>query len=61
MVELVNFDELNETVELLLGVLVFVSLPGDSDSDLAGHVSDAVHPDVSVELGVHTDVLCDIA
>ena len=57
LVEFVNLDELNETVEFLLGILILVSLSGDSDSDLAGNVSDTVHPDVSVELSVDADIL----
>ena len=57
LVEFVNLDELNETVEFLLGVLILVSLSGDSDSDLARNVSDSVHPDVSVEFSINTNIL----
>ena len=57
LVEFVNFDELNETVEFLFGILILVSLSSDSDSDLAGNVSDTVHPDVSVELSVDANIL----
>ena len=57
LVELIHLDELDETVELLLGILVFVSFPRDSDSDFAWHVPDPVHPDVSVQLGVNADIL----
>ncbi len=53
----VDLDVLDEGVELVLGVLVFVSLAGDSYADLAGNVSDAVDPDESVEASVNTDVL----
>ncbi len=53
----VDLDVLDEGVELVLGVLVFVSLAGDSYADLAGNVSDAVDPDESVETGVNSDVL----
>ena len=48
---------LNENVELLLGVLVFVSLSSDSDADFAGNVADTVHPHKSVERGIDTDIL----
>ena len=48
---------LDEGVELVLGILVFVSLASDSYADLAGNVSDAVDPDESVEAGVNSDVL----
>ena len=57
LVEFVNLDELNETVEFFLGILILVSLSSDSDSDLAGNVSDTVHPDVSVELSVDANIL----
>ena len=57
LIEFVNLDELNETVEFLLGVLILVSLSGDSDSDLARNVSDSVHPDVSVEFSIDTNIL----
>jgi hypothetical protein len=40
----------------VLGILVFVSLSGDSDADFARDVSDAVHPDESVEAGVNSNV-----
>jgi len=55
--ERVDFDVLNEAEELLLGVFVFVSLAGNSDADLAGDVSDSLHPDVSVEAGVDSHIL----
>jgi len=48
---------LDEGVELLLGVLIFVLLSADSNADLAGHVTDAVAPDESVKAGVNADVL----
>lgn len=48
---------LDEGVELVLGVLVFVSLAGNSYSDLSGDVADAVGPDEFVETGVNSDIL----
>ena len=56
-VEGVDLDVLDEGVELALGVLVFVSLAGDSYADLAGNVPDTVNPDESVETGVDSDIL----
>ena len=53
----VDFDVLNEAEELLLGVFVFVSLAGNSDTHLAGDVSDSLHPDKSVETGVDSHIL----
>ena len=57
LIELVALDELDEAVELVGGVFVLVSLSGNSDSDLAWHVSDTLEPDVSVELGIDADIL----
>ena len=57
LVEFLHLDELDETVEFLLGILIFVSFPRDSDPDLARHVPNAIHPDVSVQLGVNADIL----
>ena len=48
---------LNETVELVLSVLVFVLLSADSDTDLSGNVSDASAPQEPVKAGVNADVL----
>jgi hypothetical protein len=48
---------LDEGVELLLSVLILVLLSADSHADLAGHVTDALAPDESVEAGVNADVL----
>ena len=60
LVEFVALDVLYKAVELLLGVFILVSLPGHSDSDLARHVSDALEPNVSVQLGVDANVLRDM-
>ena len=59
LVELIAFNVLDEAVELVCGIFVLVSLPGHSDSDLAWHVSDTLEPNVSVQLGVDTDILID--
>jgi len=56
-VEFLNLDVLNEGVEFTLGVLVLIAAAGDADTDLAGHVSDAVGPHESVEGGVDADIL----
>ena len=48
---------LHETVELVLGVLVFVLLSADSHTDLSGNVSDASAPEESVKAGVNSYVL----
>ena len=53
----VDGNVLHEGVELLLGILVLVSLSGNSDTNLSGHVADTVHPDESVQSGVNTHVL----
>ena len=53
----VNFDVLDERVELLLGVFVLVSLAGNADADLARDVSDASGPDGAVHVGVDADIL----
>ena len=53
----VDLEVLDEGVELLLGVLVFVLLSADSHADLAGHVADALAPDEPVKAGVNADVL----
>ena len=57
LVKLFALDVLDKAVEFLLGVFILVSLPGHSDSDLAWHVSDALEPNVSVQLGVNANVL----
>ena len=57
LIEFLHLNELDEAVEFFLGVFIFVSLPCDSDSDSARHVSDTLHPDVSVQLGVDADIL----
>lgn len=48
---------LDEGVELVLAVLVFVTLARDSNAELAGDVADTVHPDCAVESGVNADLL----
>ena len=55
--EVVNFDVLNERVELLLGLLFFVAHTRNTDADLSGDVSDSVNPDSSVEAGVDSHLL----
>ena len=55
--EAVDLNVLDERVELLLGVLVLVSLAGDSDAQLAGDVSDTSGPDHAVQLGVNAHLL----
>jgi hypothetical protein len=55
----VNLEVLDEGVELLLGILILVLLSADSHADLAGHVTDALAPEESVQAGVNTDVLLD--
>lgn len=55
-IERVDLDVLDEGVELILGVLVFVSLAGNSDTHLTGHIADTVDPDEAVEAGVDSDV-----
>ena len=51
---------LDKGVELLLGILVLVSLSGDSNTDLSGDITDTVHPNESVQSGVYTHILCKI-
>lgn len=53
----VDLEVLHEGVELFLGILVLVLLSADSHTDLAGHVSNALAPNESVEAGVNADVL----
>lgn len=53
----VDLEVLDETVELVLGVFVFVLLSADSDTDLSWHVSDAIAPHKSVQAGVNANVL----
>ena len=52
-----DLQVLNEAVELLLRVFVFVFLATDSDADFAGDVADAVAPDESVQTRVNANVL----
>ena len=56
-IERVNFHELNERVELLLGVLILVPLSSDSDTHLARNIPDAASPDLSVQKGVNAHFL----
>jgi hypothetical protein len=53
----VNLEVLNQGVELVLGVLIFVLLSADSHTDLSGNVSDTGRPEESVKAGVNTHVL----
>ena len=53
----VNLEVLDEAVELLLGLLIFVLLSADSDSDLSGDVSDASAPHKSVQARINADIL----
>mmetsp|Transcript_2761 Transcript_2761/g.6195 ORF Transcript_2761/g.6195 Transcript_2761/m.6195 type:complete len:207 (-) Transcript_2761:50-670(-) len=46
----------HEGVQVLRGVLVVVALAGDLHADAAGHVADALGPDVLVELDVNAHV-----
>lgn len=50
-------DQLNEGVKLLLGVLVLVALTAESDADALGRVTNALLPQVLVNLGVDADLL----
>ena len=43
--------------EFLLGILIFVTLAGNSDADSSGDVTDTVQPDGSVEGGVDSHFL----
>ena len=51
---------LNKTVELLLGVLIFILLAADSDTDLAWNVPDSRAPEETIKARVDTDVLCTV-
>lgn len=53
----VDLEVLDERVELLLSILILVLLSADSHADLAGHVTDALAPDESVQAWVNADVL----
>ena len=55
--EAVDLDVLDETVELLLGVLILVLLSADSHTHLSGNVSDTSAPHKSVQAGVNANVL----
>lgn len=48
---------LDEGVELIFGVLVFVPLAANADADLAGNIADAVNPDGAVKAGVNFNFL----
>ena len=58
--ERVDFDVLDKGVELLLGLLVLVSLSGNSDADSTGDVPDASGPDLSVKKGVNAHFLYSV-
>jgi hypothetical protein len=47
---------LDEGVELVLAVLVFVTLASDANADFAWDVADAVNPDGAVESSVNADL-----
>ena len=55
--EVADLDVLHERVELLLGILVFVSLARNSDAHAARHVPDPVDPDEAIQTGVNSDIL----
>jgi hypothetical protein len=48
----VHIDDLNEAVEFLLGVLLVVSPPGDSQAESVRHALDTRLPDFLIELRV---------
>lgn len=51
-----NVDSLNVAVELLLGAVLVVSPPGDSDTESVRNTLNTLLPHLLVELGVHADV-----
>lgn len=51
-----DVDGLDVAVQLLLGILLVVSSPGDADPDSECNALDAGLPDLLVELGVNADV-----
>ncbi len=53
----IDLKVLDEAVELLLGILIFVLLSANSYSDFPGHVSDASGPNESIETGIYTHIL----
>lgn len=55
--ETLNRDVLNQSVHLLLGVLVLVSATAHSDSNSGGQVLDTLRPDELVEVGFNADIL----
>lgn len=55
--EAVDLEVLDEGVELVLGVLIFVLLSADSHTDLVGNVSDAIAPEESVQARVNAHIL----
>ena len=57
LLERVYLHVLRDSVELLLGVFVFVLLPAEAHANAAGHVADPVRPEVSVEALINADVL----
>ena len=54
-----NLEELNGTVEFLLGVFILVLGSADSNSDLSWDVSASSGPQESVQLSVYSDILQD--
>ena len=57
LLERVYLHVLGDSVELLLGVLVFVLLPAEANAHTARNVADPMRPEVSVEALVNADVL----
>lgn len=55
--ERIYLQMLDEGVEFLLGLFIFISLAVNSNSDLSGHVSDALTPKESVKSSIDTHVL----
>lgn len=51
-----DVHRLHVAVQLLLGALLIVSLPGDPHAESVGNALNAAFPDLLVELGVETDV-----
>lgn len=52
----VDVHRLHVAVQLLLGALLVVTLPGNPHAESVGNALDAALPDLLVELGVEADV-----
>ena len=48
---------LNKSVKLLVGVLIFVSLPAQTNADALGWVSNTLGPNELVDISGDTDIL----